>query len=219
MQPYFIPYPGYFRLFVQTDTFVIYDCVQFPRRGFVHRNRYPTSGGENWLTLPLQKSSRNTTIGEMKFRNDAGSVMSNQINRLLENTKNLTVDESLRRLIHSLSDVSGSLCDYLERTLLLLLSHLKIPSPKIIRSSELDIPNTLSGQDRILAICEALGATEYINSPGGKALYDETLFAEQGITLNFLSDYSGEPWSVLFQLLSGRGEELRELVVEELLLE
>jgi hypothetical protein len=39
MQPYFIPYAGYFRLFAATDLFVIYDCVQFPRRG--------------WCTAPL----------------------------------------------------------------------------------------------------------------------------------------------------------------------
>jgi hypothetical protein len=39
MQPYFIPYAGYFRLFAASDLFVIYDCVQFPRRGWVQRNR------------------------------------------------------------------------------------------------------------------------------------------------------------------------------------
>ena len=37
MQPYFFPYLGYFRLFSQADEFVIYDCVQMPRRGRVHR--------------------------------------------------------------------------------------------------------------------------------------------------------------------------------------
>jgi hypothetical protein len=45
MQPYFIPYAGYFRLFAATDLFVIYDCVQFARRGWVHRNRLPDGAG------------------------------------------------------------------------------------------------------------------------------------------------------------------------------
>lgn len=39
MQPCFIPYVGYFRLFAASDLFVICDCVQFPRRDGVHRNR------------------------------------------------------------------------------------------------------------------------------------------------------------------------------------
>ena len=56
MQPYFFPYAGYFRLFAASDLFVIYDCVQFPRRGWVHRNLLPdASGSERWLTLPLEK--------------------------------------------------------------------------------------------------------------------------------------------------------------------
>jgi hypothetical protein len=33
MQPYFMPYAGYFRLFAAADVFVLFDCVQFPRRG------------------------------------------------------------------------------------------------------------------------------------------------------------------------------------------
>ena len=54
MQPYFVPYAGYFRLFAATDLFVIYDCVQFPRRGWVHRNQLPGANGQpNWLTLPF----------------------------------------------------------------------------------------------------------------------------------------------------------------------
>ena len=43
MQPYFLPYAGYFRLFSHTDLFIIYDCVQFIRRGWIHRNRFPNN--------------------------------------------------------------------------------------------------------------------------------------------------------------------------------
>ena len=55
MQPYFAPYAGYFRLLATTDLFVVYDCVQFPRRGWVHRNQLPDAAGKlDWLTLPLE---------------------------------------------------------------------------------------------------------------------------------------------------------------------
>ena len=57
MQPYFVPYAGYFRLFAAADVFVAYDCVQFPRRGWVHRNRLPTATGmSDWLTLPVRNA-------------------------------------------------------------------------------------------------------------------------------------------------------------------
>src|SRR3979411_2469618 len=74
MQPYFIPYAGYFRLFAASDLFVIYDCVQFARRGWVHRNRLVDRGGtERWLTLPLQKAPRDVLIRDLRFAPDAAA--------------------------------------------------------------------------------------------------------------------------------------------------
>ena len=68
MQPYFIPYAGYFRLFAASDLFVIYDCVQFPRRGWVHRNKmFGADGRECWLTLPLAKMPRDVRIRDLSF--------------------------------------------------------------------------------------------------------------------------------------------------------
>ena len=85
MQPYFFPYAGYFRLFAAADQFVIYDCVQFPRRGWVHRNRLPdANGAPAWLTLPLEKASRNLTISELRFPSDAVSRFTVQIPRFLD---------------------------------------------------------------------------------------------------------------------------------------
>src|SRR5277367_4669735 len=73
MQPYFFPYAGYFRLFAASDLFVIYDCVQFPRRGWVHRNRLiDVAGIERWLTLPLEKAPQSALIRDLRFPPDAG---------------------------------------------------------------------------------------------------------------------------------------------------
>ena len=66
MQPYFYPYAGYFRLFARADLFVVYDCVQFPRRGWVHRNRLTGADGQlQWLTLLLQQGVQH---GQQKSR-------------------------------------------------------------------------------------------------------------------------------------------------------
>jgi hypothetical protein len=44
----------------------------------------------------------------------------------------------------------------------------------------------LCGQDRILDICTREKATFYVNLPGGRNLYDASLFASAGIELLFL---------------------------------
>src|SRR5580704_1381643 len=73
MQPYFFPYAGYFRLFAASDLFVFYDCVQFPRRGWVHRNKLiQRNTTSDWLTLPLAKTGRDTTrIMDLRFSENA----------------------------------------------------------------------------------------------------------------------------------------------------
>ena len=38
MQPYFLPYLGYFSLIKHTDKFILLDTVQFIRHGWIERN-------------------------------------------------------------------------------------------------------------------------------------------------------------------------------------
>ena len=82
MQPYFMPYVGYYRLFAAADVFVMYDCVQFPRRGWVHRNRFSTASGQlDWLTLPLSKCARDTRIDGLVFAPDAPERIASGLQR------------------------------------------------------------------------------------------------------------------------------------------
>ena len=53
-------------------------------------------------------------------------------------------------------------------------------------SSTVPIDHALTGQDKVLALCEALGATTYINPIGGVELYSREDFAARGIELRFL---------------------------------
>jgi hypothetical protein len=71
----------------------------------------------------------------------------------------------------------------------------------IQRSSELAIDDGLRGQDRIIAICKALGADSYVNPPGGRQLYDADAFRSAGIDLRFLSPWQGKGSSILPDLL------------------
>ena len=80
MQPYFIPYAGYFRLFAASDLFVIYDCVQFTRQGWIHRNRLvDLSGRERWLTLPLAKAPQSVLIRDLRFAPNAEAVLADRL--------------------------------------------------------------------------------------------------------------------------------------------
>ena len=71
----------------------------------------------------------------------------------------------------------------------------------LVRSSSLAIDQALKGQDRVLAIVQALGGQRYLNPPGGRALYEAEAFARRGLTLDFLPDYSGPHLCLLPTLL------------------
>src|SRR3954471_2663650 len=97
-------------------------------------------------------------------------------------------------------DLSGRPVDYLERLLERTAHALRLPW-RAVRSSSLPIQRELSGQDRILAIAGSLGATRYVNPPGGRSLYDAQCFSAAGITLGFLPEYTGSHASILARLL------------------
>ena len=40
MQPYFLPYIGYFNLMAEVDVFVVYDQIKYTKKGWINRNRF-----------------------------------------------------------------------------------------------------------------------------------------------------------------------------------
>ena len=57
MQPYFFPYIGYFQLMNAVEEFVIYDNIEFTKKGWINRNRILVKGKDSYITLPLKKDS------------------------------------------------------------------------------------------------------------------------------------------------------------------
>ncbi len=57
MQPYFLPYIGYFQLMNAVDEFVIYDNIEFTKKGWINRNRILANGSDSYVTLPLKSDS------------------------------------------------------------------------------------------------------------------------------------------------------------------
>ena len=76
-------------------------------------------------------------------------------------------------------------CDEVGDALVRTAAHLGLDA-KIRVSSTVPIDHALSGQDKVLAVCEALRATTYINPIGGVELYSREDFAARGVELHFL---------------------------------
>lgn len=201
MQPYFFPYGGYFRLLAAAETFVIFDDVQFPRRGRVHRCEIPGPGGAlEWLTLPLARQPRDTLIKDLAFAANARAVLDRRLARLrwLAGAHGAWADRVRGHLHGPLHDVLGFVQDGIELTAEAL--NLR---PRLIRSSSLGIDRRLRGVDRVIAIVQALNGRTYVNAPGGRTLYRAATFQQSGLELKFLVPYAGAHMSILPALIGG----------------
>jgi len=205
MQPYFMPYAGYFRLFAASDLFVIYDCVQFPRRGWVHRNRLVDAlGVERWLTLPLERAPQAVRIRDLRFPPNVAEAFANRLRPFSLIAKDPLAAEPI---LEALRDIGGRPVDYIERLLNRVVAYLGLPW-NTIRSTALDIPPSFRGHDRILEIAKRLGAHRYLNAAGGRSLYDAATFRAAGIELKFLPDYVGPTTSIVTRILRENREDL-----------
>lgn len=210
MQPYFVPYAGYFRLFHTADTFVILDSVQFPRRGWVHRNRLTDHTGKlAWLTLPLVKGPQEMLIEDLEFPRDAQERLAEQLRRFPALGRSTATGHPL---VDRLSDLSGSPVDFLVGLLRECCSALSLPF-EVIRSSELDGLDQLRGHELIIAIAKRLDAGEYVNLAGGAALYEAEDFESHGIRLRILQDYRGSNESILGRLLAEPTQAIRDEIL------
>jgi hypothetical protein len=215
IQPYFVPYAGYFRLFARADVVVMFDCVQFPRRGWVHRNRFETPAHElDWLTLPLEKCDRDTRITDLRFVPDAAARLTAAIGRFpLLRRAHTERHPWMERVLDLGTDTTTYLCELVAT----IAANLKYRTP-MVRSSTLDVAPELKAQDRVLAIVERLGGTRYVNPPGGRELYDASTFAKHGVDLRFLPPYGAAYDSILARLVTGEIAALRAEIEREALL-
>jgi hypothetical protein len=214
IQPYFFPYAGYFRLWAAADLVVMFDCVQFPRRGWVHRNRFTLVGGEqDWLTLPLAKAAFDARIDELRWADDARSRLAAELRRFPDLQRSLDTP-----LVRNLLDVgSSSVTEYLCLQAQEITEQLGVARP-MLRSSSLPIDPKLRGQERVIAIVEHLNGTQYVNPSGGRELYGHDRFAQAGLELRFLTPYEGSTDSILTRLLRDGVEAVADEIRRETIL-
>lgn len=213
MQPYLFPYAGYYRLFTGVDVFVILDNVQFNRRGRVHRTELKDClGRKQWFTLPLKKTERDTTrICDLQWAYPTIAEVGREMD---ERALPFPVfDNEERGSNWGISEGETPL-DFLQNRIEKTVEYLGLRPKRIIRASSLKIPAHLKGQERLIAICQALGADQYVNAAGGKDLYEPTAFAARGIKLEFLPPYAGNYSSILERVKVDCAGDIRQEIME-----
>jgi hypothetical protein len=184
MQPYFLPYIGYFQLIAACDIFVVYDNIKYTKKGWINRNRMLRNGGDAMFSLPLQGAPDHLDVdGRHLADTPERHRWLAQLKGAYGQAPHYRTTLPLLERIAAYGD--DNLFRFLHHALLATCEHLGIAT-RIVVSSNVPADHGLKSQDRVLAICEALGARRYVNPIGGTELYSRDTFAEHGIALHFL---------------------------------
>ena len=184
MQPYFLPYIGYYQLIAAVDVFVVYDNIKYTKKGWVNRNRLLRNGAGVTFSLPLKKDSDSLNIVDRRLAEDFNrDKLLNQFKCAYRSAPYFAPTFQLVEQVLRHGDTN--LFRFLHHSIVKTCEHLGIAT-EIRISSGVAIDHNLKGQDKVLALCGEVGATTYVNAIGGMELYSKEAFLEKGVDLKFI---------------------------------
>jgi len=188
MQPYFLPYIGYYQLIAAVDVFILYDNIKYTKKGWINRNRLLRNGKDAIFSLPLKSDSDYLNICERE-------LSSNFDRKKLRNQFRDAYHRApyFKQIFPLVEDIlqyeNVNLFEYLRYAIVKTCAHLGITT-EIRNSSDIAIDHKLMNQDKVLALCKAVNAKTYVNAMGGVTLYSNEAFFKMGIDLKFIQPIS-----------------------------
>ena len=186
MQPYFLPYIGYFQLLKAVDKFIVYDNIEFSKKGWIQRNRILLDGKDYLFTLPLKKDSDYLNINERTLAESINKTRDKILRAIDSAYRKAPYYQKVIPVIEEcICCEKVNLFDFIYNSLQVLKNYFEIKTEFII-SSTVNIGSGLSGCERVIALCKAMKCSQYINAIGGQKLYSKTYFLKHGIDLFFI---------------------------------
>lgn len=199
MQPYFLPYLGYFQLMASVDRFIVYDDVSFIKGGWINRNNIKVQGQAKLITIPLQNGNSGVPICDVLIAGKREFWTKKMLRTVAESYSKAPQFDIIFPMFEAwmtaefegISELNvrilGDICEYIGL------------KTEIVPTSMIYANSNLSSVARVLDICQQEDATLYINAIGGRELYSQDAFKEKGVELSFLKP-------VLEPYTQGKGE-------------
>ncbi len=187
MQPYFMPYIGYFQLIKMVDKFIFYDDVTFIKQGWINRNQILINNQAKMFSVPLTNASSNILIKDVLISESAYEKWKKSfLNSIFFSYKKAKNYNQVLNLIESiLEEKPKTISDLAIKSIIKVAQYLDLDTEFQI-SSETYLNTQLSGQDRVLDICKNENALTYVNPVGGMELYSKNTFKAKNIDLFFI---------------------------------
>jgi hypothetical protein len=183
MQPYFMPYIGYFQMIKAVDRFVFYDDVNFIKNGWINRNRILINGQPSYFTLQLKDASSFKLINDISFTDNRNKLLKSISISYSRAPYFKIVFELIERCL--LIDTDKVACIAIN-SVIQVSKYLKLKTVFEVSSMKYADSRGLDRTHRLIEICKRNNATTYINAIGGADLYEKGFFKEHKIDLSFM---------------------------------
>ena len=189
MQPYFLPYLGYFSLIKHTKKFILFDTVQFIRHGWIERNRIlkPNEGWQ-YINVPLRKHIQSTLIKDIRIDNSL-NWKEKMLAQLMHYKKKAPFYNETINVLKSVLELDIDEITNLDYCLLReICKYLGINFDcEIFSQMNIKIESVKAPDEWALNICKSLnGVDEYWNPIGGLEFFDRNKYEKAGIKIKFL---------------------------------
>lgn len=197
-QPTFFPWLGYFDMIRLVDKVVILDDVKFNYQSWQHRNHFKDPNGLKLFTIPVIDGKKKQNINHVKLQNPIFSK--NKLIKFISSNYNKSL--YFKGIKHELFDIfdqsfkEGKLLNLNMGIIKWCLTYLKV-NTRIIYSSDLHLKNKKT--ERLIEICQKLGAKEYLSTAGAIDYLDKEmhLFSKAKIKIQF-HNYNHPKYNQLF---------------------
>lgn len=168
------------------DEFVVYDNIEFTKKGWINRNRILVNGSAAYISFPLKKDSDYLQVNERYLAENWPEERKKLLNKITEVYRKAPHYKMAFPVIESaVLFQENNLFTFTLHGLEIIKNYLSIQTPIVI-SSSIDIDHSLKSSDKVMAICKKRNADEYINPIGGTGLYNKEIFLKEGLRLHFL---------------------------------
>jgi hypothetical protein len=186
MQPYFLPYIGYFQLINYVDVFVVYDRIEYSKKGWINRNRILKNGQDDYITLSLKNDSDFKFIDERELSESFEAERRKMIRRVAELYRKAPEFTRIFPLFEEIMLFENpNLFEFVYHSLQKITGYLGIQN-KLVVSSDVKANHEIKSPHRIYDFCRELQSDTYINLIGGMEMYHHEEFAKEGLQLLFL---------------------------------
>ena len=183
MQPYFLPYIGYFQLIKAVDKFIFYDDVNYIKNGWINRNRISINGKAHYITVHQKGASPNKLINEIEIIDNRNKLRKTILNAYSKAPYFKKAWPFVEKVFEFETDKISELAEY---SIIQTCKYLGIDTKFEFSSKDYRETANLKLEKRLIAICNINKALEYINPIGGIELYEKKTFMNEGINLSFI---------------------------------